>query len=104
MRLNRMVFAFGIAALMAGAPTQAYAFCGVIEKTGTGSKAINLLNRLDARVTREVKRLRAKHGKKLRLDEKQSSCVGGDGNRDAQGNKVRGYNRCTITQAYCVNP
>jgi hypothetical protein len=40
----------------------------------------------------------------LSIQTKAVSCVGGDGGIDAQGNRVKAYNRCTVTQPFCVNP
>jgi hypothetical protein len=85
-------------------PTNAFAFCGVIQESASARTANKALRRADTVVRKQVRSLRRQHGQKLQLSERQSSCVGGGVGIDANGNQITGNPSCTVTQPFCVNP
>jgi uncharacterized protein YggE len=95
---------FCIGAAMGMASPQALASCGVIQKSATAKSAKQATNRAESRVKSEIKTLRAAHGKKLQLDQKQVACVGRGVAVDANGNQIVGQPSCTVTQPFCINP
>jgi hypothetical protein len=94
----------GVAGVLAVNAPGAEAACGVLEQTATGTVAANAVAKADRQMKRQLNALKKQHGKKLSIQTKAVSCVGGDGGIDAQGNRVKAYNRCTVTQPFCVNP
>ncbi len=93
-----------IGAALGLASPEAFASCGVIQKSATAKSTQRATSRAESQVRDEVRKLRSKHGKKLQLDEKQVACLGGAVAIDANGKEIVGQPSCTVTQPFCINP
>ncbi|NMD07332.1 MAG: hypothetical protein GYA66_05065 [Phyllobacteriaceae bacterium] len=93
----------GTAALAATA-TPSFAFCGVIEESASSYKVRVAVRTADRQADRKIRQLFRQHGRKLVLDKRVKSCVGGALAIDANGNQTEGPSRCTTTVPFCVNP
>jgi hypothetical protein len=104
MKWTAGLFVVCVGAAMGIASPQALASCGVIQKSATAKSVKQATSRAESKVRSDIRPLRAKHGKKLQLDQKQVACVGGGVAVDANGNQIVGKPSCTVTQPFCINP
>lgn len=103
-RLSPLFLAIPVIGSMLLTATEAAAFCGVVEESAQHMNATKASRTATKRVNAKVKSLKKQYGKKLALDQRQASCVGGALAIDASGNETVGPSSCTVTQSFCVNP
>jgi hypothetical protein len=102
--LSKSLWGIAVLSLITLSGTDAQAFCGVIQKSGTAKSAGKAQSRAQREVSWELRKLRKQYKRKLQLSEQSVACVGGAVAVDANGNEIVGNPSCTVTQPYCVNP